>query len=438
MKIKPLSFGEKLSFGAGDVANCITFGFTAAYLSYYYTDIIGISVAAVGFILGVARILEAFANIGTGIAIDRTDTRWGKTKPFLYTTTIPLMLFFFLMLMVPDLSMTGMTIFAFVTYLTFCLLYAVNNTAYGTLLSMMTGDVHQRRSINNFKLIGIGVGNVIATACTLPLAAFFGGGRKGYLFAGLLYALVSVVLLMDCSLVCKERIQVHSGKTKVSGEIKNALKSRSWIALCALALFVTCAQMLRTTSIVYYAKYVLDNENLATVILATSPLSMLVISPFVGHILDKAGNRKAMMAGCVGMLVSIGGMLVSGTSVPGQVVFNFIFGIFSCICTGPMYASCSDTMDEVEYLTGERPQGIMTSIMMCTCKLGIAFAPIIASAVLKWGGYVAGQVQSQAAVRAINLNMFWFPAVFILLGMLSAAFFDLDQKHEEILRKLGR
>ena len=165
MNHKKLSLREKLSYGGGDIANCITFGATSAYLSYYYTDIVGISLGAVGIILGTARILEAGANLCTGIAIDKTTSKHGKTKPFLYTTTIPLMVMFFLLFVVPDVSQNLKTIFAFATYLIFCLLYAVNNTAYGTILSMMTRDSDERKTLGNYKLFGCGVGNMIASFC---------------------------------------------------------------------------------------------------------------------------------------------------------------------------------------------------------------------------------------------------------------------------------
>ncbi len=206
MEKRPLTTMEKLSFGGGDAANCITFGVTSAYLSYYYTDTVGISVAAVGLILGAARIIEAFTNLATGVAIDKVHSRLGRTKPFLYATTIPLMLFFFLMFAVPDVSAAGKTAFAFFTYLMFCILYAVNNTAYGTLLSLMTGNVKQRRSINNYKLMGIGVGSMISNACTLPLVALLGGGKKGYIFTGLVFAVISAVFLMNCTVQCRREL----------------------------------------------------------------------------------------------------------------------------------------------------------------------------------------------------------------------------------------
>lgn len=245
---------EKLSFGAGDAANCITFGVTSAYLSYYYTDTVGISVAAVGLILGAARIVEAFANLLTGIAIDRTKSRLGKTKPFLYATTLPLMVFFFLMFAVPDMPVTWKTVYAFVTYLLFCVLYAVNNTAYGTLLSLMTGDAAQRRSINNYKLMGIGLGTMTANACTLLLVRLFGGEVKGYSLTGLLFAVVSFILLMNCSVVCKERIGAQGESIPLGRVLKSAVKSRSWVSLCFVALFITCSMTLRTSGLVYYAK----------------------------------------------------------------------------------------------------------------------------------------------------------------------------------------
>ena len=145
-----ISLWEKLSYSGGDVASCITFGAVSSYLSYYYTDIAGISIAAVGVIFGVTRLLEALVNFLTGVAIDGSHFKGGKAKPFIYATTIPLTIMVILVFMVPDLSAHGKVTFAFITYLLFCILYAVNNTGYGTLLSLLTSDVKERRVLNSF------------------------------------------------------------------------------------------------------------------------------------------------------------------------------------------------------------------------------------------------------------------------------------------------
>ena len=136
-----ISLWEKFSYSGGDVASCITFGAVSSYLSYYYTDIAGISIAAVGLILGITRLIEALVNFLTGVAIDGCHFKRGKVKPFMYATTIPLMVMFVLNFCVPDLSSRGKIVFAFFTYLSFCVLYAINNTGYGTLLSLITCDV---------------------------------------------------------------------------------------------------------------------------------------------------------------------------------------------------------------------------------------------------------------------------------------------------------
>ena len=102
-----ISLWEKLSYSGGDVASCITFGVVSSYLSYYYTDIAGISIAAVGVIFGVTRLLEALVNFLTGVAIDGSHFKGGKAKPFIYTTTIPLTIMVILVFMVPDLSEIG-------------------------------------------------------------------------------------------------------------------------------------------------------------------------------------------------------------------------------------------------------------------------------------------------------------------------------------------
>ena len=109
-----ISLREKISFGSGDIASCVTFNVTSSYLSYYYTDIAGISIVVVGIILGISRVLEAIVNFLTGIAIDRINTKTGKARPIILITTLPLIIMFFLLFFIPDISMNGKIIFAFI------------------------------------------------------------------------------------------------------------------------------------------------------------------------------------------------------------------------------------------------------------------------------------------------------------------------------------
>ncbi len=419
-----LSLWEKISFGSGDIASCVTFNVTSSYLSYYYTDIAGISVAIVGIIMGISRVLEAIFNFMTGIAIDRIDSKKGRTRPILYATTFPLVVMFFLLFVIPDISANGKIIFAFVTCLGFCILYAINNTAYCTMISLLTNDVADRKELGNYKALGGGIGSLIASFCTLPIIALAGiKGRFQFVPPALIYAIVSFIILMNCAYVCKERVGVDQEKIKFKESIRCAVKSRSWIILCVISLLSFMANTLRGQSCIYYAKYCLGVESWATILLTVMTIAQIVTAPFTAKILTKLGNQKNLYCGFTIYIVGSLLMAICGSNLFVLVIFNFISGVGSTLAAATAFTICSDTIDEVERLTGKRPQGIMTSIMMCAMKLGIAGAGIISSVVLNAGGYVADQVQSASAITAIEWNMFWFPIIIYGAGLVLIRFF---------------
>lgn len=437
MQNKKISLWEKISFGSGDIASCVTFGVTSSYLSYYYTDIAGISLAAVGIILGISRVLEAAANFYTGIAIDQTTSKHGKTKPFLYTTTIPLVIMFLLLFVIPDISLTGKTIFAFITCLGFCILYAVNNTAYCTMQSLLTDNIIERKKLGNYKNLGGGIGSLIASFCTLPLIAMFGNeSRYQFAIPAFLYAVISLIILLNCAYSCKERVGIGQEKMKFSESLRCALKSHSWIILCIISCLAFLANTLRGQSCIYYAKYCLGMESWTSILLTMSTIAQISAAPFTAKILTKLGSKNCLYVGFSLYIVFSLLMFLAGDHFLLLVIFTFLSGIGCTLAVGTSFTICTDTMDEVEYLTGKRPQGIMTSIMMCTMKLGIAGAGIVFSFVLNAGGYVADTIQTPASINAIHWNMFWLPIIIYGAGLILIGFFRLDKKHAEIIKAL--
>lgn len=420
-----VSLWEKISYSGGDVASCITFGAVSSYLSYYYTDIAGISIAAVGIILGVTRLLEALVNFLTGVAIDACHFKRGKVKPFMYATIIPLTLMFILVFMVPDLGKNGKILFAFFTYLSFCILYAVNNTGYGTLLSLLTGDVKERRVVNSFKVFGSGMGSLLVSFLTLPLVALFGvQGRFSFAPVAVVYGVINFVLLGNCMISCKERVQADSGqRMSLKESLQCAVKSRSWIILCILGACVMVVTILQNQSIIYYAKYILMDEGKATLLLTIYTLAQLMAAVFMDKMLNWLGNRNCMLVGFGAFLILTVCMFAGRENLMVFCVFLFLSGLGKSMATSPCYAICADTVDEVEALTGKRPQGIMTSFMMCMMKAGTAIAGVVFSAVMHAGHYVSeASEQSAEAIQAIYRNLFWLPML-IVAGCMVLAFF---------------
>lgn len=419
-----ITLKEKISYGSGDIASCVTFNVTSSYLSYYYTDIAGISVIVVGIIMGISRVVEALVNFATGIAIDRINTKKGKTRPILLATNLPLVLLFVLLFSIPDISMNAKIIFAFFSCLGFCIMYAVNNTAYCTMISLLTNDISDRKELGNYKSLGGGIGSLIASFCTLPLIAFFGlKGKYQFLPPALIYAVIAFIILMNCAIVCKERVGADQEKIGFLESIRCAAKSKSWIILCIISFLSFMANTLRGQSCIYYAKYCLGLESWATVLLTVMTIAQIVTSPFVAKLLIKLGNQKSLMCGFTIYIIASIGMSICGSNLFLLIILTFISGVGSTLTAATAFTICSDTMDEVEELTGKRPQGIMTSIMMCAMKLGIAGAGIISSIVLNKGGYIADQIQSVQALKAISWNMFWIPVIIYIIGLIMTRFF---------------
>lgn len=419
-----ISLREKISFGSGDVASCVTFNVTSSYLSYYYTDIAGISIVVVGIILGVSRVLEAIVNFLTGIAIDRINTKIGRTRPIIYITTLPLILMFFLLFFIPDISMNGKIIFAFITCIGFCVLYAVNNTAYCTMISLLTNDPNDRRELGNYKTLGGGIGSLIASFCTLPLITIFGlEGRTQFIPPIMIYAVISFIILMNCAFTCKERVGFDQEKIGFKESLKCAVKSKSWMILCIISFLSFMANTLRGQSCIYYAKYCLGLESWATILLTVMTIAQIGTAPFTSKILMKLGNQKNLVCGFTIYIIASVAMAISGDNLVILIITTFISGIGSTLAGATAFTICSDTIDEVEELTGRRPQGIMTSIMMCFMKLGIAGAGIVSSLVLNKGGYIADQIQNVSAINAIHWNMFWIPIIIYIVGLYMTRYF---------------
>lgn len=437
-KAKPLTLWEKLSYGGGDIANCITFGMVSCYLSYYYTDVAGIPLAATGIILGVSRLVEALANFLTGAAIDRTNSSKSHTKPFLYFTTIPLIITFVIVFAVPEVSTISKTAFAFISYTLFCLLYAVNNTAFGTMMSTMTSDANDRRSLNNFKVFGCGLGTLAVSFCTLPLISHIGvDGIFSYAPTALIFGVASLLLLGNCTISCQERIPTMAAeKLKLRESLYLAAKSRAWILLCIVIGIFYIVNILRSQSILYYAKYVLEDESSATLLLTVYTLAMLTVAPFMDKLLNRLGSRNCLVLGFVIFISSSLGIFFAEENMALLSVLVFVSGVGGNLASGPSYVICADAVDEVEQLTGKRPQGLMTSFMMCIMKAGVAAAGALFTVVLNIGGYSADALQQSAgALTAIRWDMIWLPALLsgicLVICLVFGVCFEKDKSSRE-------
>ena len=178
MKNNALSVKEKIGYGMGDAGCNMIGGAIMLFLSYFYTDIYGLSPALVGTLLLSIRVIDAVTDPIMGAIADRTQSRWGRFRPYLLWVCVPYVLFSVLMFTTPDWSYNGKVIYAFVTYFLMSLTYTAINIPYCSLGGVITADPHERVSCQSYRFIMVGIATLILSSTLLPMAEWFGGEDK--------------------------------------------------------------------------------------------------------------------------------------------------------------------------------------------------------------------------------------------------------------------
>ena len=176
--ITRLSFAEKAGYSFGDGAANFVFQTMILFQLNFYTDTLGIAAAAAGTLLLVGRLWDAFFDPMMGVLADRTNTRWGKFRPWVLWTAIPWGIAMVLAYSTPGFSIAGKIAYACITNTLLMTLYSANNTPYSAMTGVMTGDVNERTSLSSFRFVSAMIAQLIVGGFTLPLVAKFGQGDK--------------------------------------------------------------------------------------------------------------------------------------------------------------------------------------------------------------------------------------------------------------------
>ena len=176
--IARLPIKEKIGYGFGDLASVLYWQTITAYLLYFYTDVFGITAAAAGTMILVSRLWDGFNDPMMGIIADRTNTRWGKFRPYLIWISIPLAVIGVLAFTTPDLGPTGKLIYAYITFILLMMAYTAINIPYSSLLGVITADPIERTSVASFKYVGAFLAGTIVSSLALIMTDYFGRGDE--------------------------------------------------------------------------------------------------------------------------------------------------------------------------------------------------------------------------------------------------------------------
>lgn len=482
MAAQKVSMGEKIGYSLGDGAANLIFQMMMMFQLFFYTDVFGIKATAAGMILLVARVFDAFVDPMVGILSDRTNTRWGKYRPWLLWTAIPFAAFFILAFTTPDLTERGKIIYAGITYTLLMSIYSFNNTPYASLGGVMTSDIRERTSISSVRFVTATIATFIVQGLTLPLVSKFGQGdaQKGWLTTISLFAVIGVVLLIITFFSAKERITPPANqKTSVRQDFKDITHNRPWIAMFVLTLFLFITLAMWGSSMSYYFNYFVDKTALfdflrnfglvrdagesygwwhhfldAFGLIAAPDHSNVFAVGFslfnmIGQLITLAGvillsqylsdifGKRNVFLLCLALTAVFTSLffLVSSRSIGWIFTFNILKSLAYAPTIPLLWAMMGDVADHSEWVNYRRATGFVFAGIVFALKAGLGIGGAICGGIVDAFGFVPNMVQSESAILGIRLTSSVIPAVTFFVGVLALCFYPISKKLNERIQQ---
>lgn len=434
-----VSLGEKLGYALGDFTTNIIWTAISTFLAFFYTDVVGITAAAVGTILFVTRFLDGVVDIGVGVLVDKTKSKHGKARPWLLWMGIPFGLSIMLLFTAPDLGPTGAVIYAFVTYLIVNLFYSSINIPYGVLNSLMTQEPYERSLINIIRMVLAISGGVMISMITMPVVHMFGGGKQGWMVTFVIVGILAPIIYFITFKSTKERVQptVVSKQVPLKRGVTALLRNKYWLLLVLYSALIFIAQGMSSGLNIYYAQYVLKNPALIGLLALGSLVPIIAGILLTAPLVKRFGKRTASL---IGLFVSMAGILlilIDPTNI--QIVLASIvikgLGLAPSVAIGN--AMFADTVEYGEWKTGVRAEGLIFSGASLASKIGSGLGGACIGWVLALGGYVSKmEVQPESAVTAIKTLFIYVPIILTLVQIFIMFIYKLDQKYPQIVAEL--
>src|SRR5690349_12126822 len=278
----PLRPVQYLGYASGDVANNLTFTLVSMFLLVYYTDVVGIAAGAAGTILLVARVWGAFTDVFAGRMVDKTNTRWGRFRPYFLFAGLPLMLLAVATFSVPaGLSATVTLVYAYATYMLFYLAYSLVNIPFGSLASAMTQLPDERAKLSSARSIGAAAAIIGLTVVVSPQVNSATDLQHSLTVTTLIFAAVGVALYVGLFATSRETVARDAAPVSLRQSVDAIRRNRPLLLLCLSALVVLTGLFIMQTLQVYYARDVLGSANYTILLTVLTTGAMFVVSPAI-------------------------------------------------------------------------------------------------------------------------------------------------------------
>jgi len=429
-KISPF---EKIGYGLGDTASNIVFQTVMLLMPLFYTDIFGISAASMGWLFLSVRILDVITDPMMGVICDRTNTRWGKFRPYMLWLCVPYAVICVITFTTPEYSPSGKLLYAYITYSLLIIIYTAINIPYCALGGVITPDTQERVSLNSYRFFLATAGGVLVASCTLPLVKWLGRGndQKGYQLAMVFFGVLAIFMFLASFFFTRERVvQACDKKSTLWQDLKSLFTNDQWLIIACVNFLLLIPLVIRAGAALFYMKWYAGREDLGTAFLTTGMTASMIGAAFASPLTRRLPKVKSyMLIQFIITAVSASMFFIGRMQVALMFVLYAVVQFFGQMASPILWTMMADTADYGEYKSGRRITGLVFSGALFTLKLGMALGGAILGWILAWYGYVEkADSQTPEAIKGIVLVFTVVPAIGHLLVMFLISCYKLDNK----------
>jgi GPH family glycoside/pentoside/hexuronide:cation symporter len=394
----------------------------------------------------VTRIFDAVNDPFMGTIADRTNTRWGKFRPYILFFALPLVIMGVFTFTTPSYDLPGKLIYAYITYNLLMIIYTIVNVPYSALMGVITPNSLERTELSSFRFVAAFVGGLIVQGSTIYLVKYFGNGNDavGWKWAMGCLGILAFIFLVITFITTKERVQPPKGqKIEIKMDLKQLITNKPWLLIAGATVFQLIFIVMRSSSISYYFKYFVLNQQLSlfggvidlpfekflsSFLLIGTGFNILgaILTKWISKIFDK----KYTYTGC--LLVSAIGCCLFYFLKPQEVILIYLVNIVVSFAWGPVsvlqWAMYTDAADYSEWKNKRRATGLLMAASLFALKIGLTIGGALVLYILDFFGYAANQTQTSISLGGILLLMSFYPAIFGLVGAGLMFFYPLTNK----------
>ena len=450
---------EKIGYGFGDMSSSMFWKIFSYYLPIFYSNIYGLSLEDTGVLLLVTRIWDAVSDPMMGVIADRTQTRWGKYRPYLLWISLPFAVCGVLLFTPPDFGSTGKLVWAYITYILMMTVYTAINVPYGAMLGVMTDDSDTKTVFSSYRMFFAYGGSFIALFAWEPLCAWFkemtGSLTVSWQYSMIVIAAFCFVIFLLCFSMTREYIKSVS-TVSIGKDIKSLLANVPWWLLIGAALCSNLFSTVRGATAAYFFKdYIGDGiflslGDFSLLFYAGLFLSVGEVSNMIGVVLavplSRSLGKKSTYISTMAALAVLSILFFYLPCTPSGFWLMLAMQVVISVCTGivsPLvWSMYADVSDYAELKDGTASTGLIFSSSSMAQKFGGAFGGAAVMWILAAFGYntAEGAVQTEEALTGLNLLMSWIPAAVAVLAMIVVYFYPLTKKRvaevDEKLKKI--